>query len=116
MLVCSDIVLMQELPHWVKQNLEAYVSCISGAFLREDYIKIIQEAGFQNVKIVGESYFPIKLMISDHNLIEFKEKFDLTPEQIEEIRNFGGTGISLKVKAFKPRIFLKMQKLSRNIL
>ncbi len=102
-IMISDIVLMQELHHLVKQNLEAYVSCVSGALIREDYLRIIQEAGFQNVKIVGESYFPIKLMISDHNLIEFKEKFDLTPEQIEEIRNFGGTGISLKVKAFKPK-------------
>jgi len=42
-------------------------------------------------------------MISDHNLLEFKEKLDLIPEQIEEIRNFGGAGISLKVKAFKPK-------------
>lgn len=102
-ILISDIVLMEELPHLLKQNLEAYIGCVAGALLREDYIRIIQETGFQNVEIVGESYFPIKFMISDHNLLEFKEKLDLTPEQIEEIRNFGGAGISLKVKAYKPK-------------
>ncbi|MFX0018538.1 MAG: arsenite methyltransferase [Promethearchaeota archaeon] len=101
-MMISDIVLTEELPYLLKQNLEAYVSCVSGALLKEKYISIIQDVGFQNIEIVGESYFPIQYMITDHNVNEFKDKFNLTPEQVEEIRNFNGAVISLKVKAFKP--------------
>ena len=101
-IMISDIVLTEELPTLLKQNLEAYVGCVSGALLREEYIKIIQEVGFQNVEIVGESYFPIKYMIAEQNLVEFAKNYNLTDEQIEELRKFDGAGISLKVKAFKP--------------
>ena len=100
-IMISDIVLTEELPDVLKQSLEGYVGCVSGAMKREDYLGVIQKAGFQDVEIIGESNFPIKWILTDQSINEFKEKFNLTSEQIEEIRNFKGAAISLKVKAFK---------------
>ena len=100
-IMISDIVLTEELLDVLKQSLEGYVGCVSGAMKREDYLGVIQEAGFQDVEIIGESNFPIKWILTDQSINEFKEKFNLTSEQIEEIRNFKGAAISLKVKAFK---------------
>lgn len=45
----SDIALKQELPGEVKQSVEAYVGCISGAILIEEYRSLLEQAGFASV-------------------------------------------------------------------
>ncbi len=47
----SDIALKQELPNEVKQSVEAYVGCISGAILIDDYRSLLQQAGFASVVV-----------------------------------------------------------------
>ena len=47
----SDIALKQPLPRDVKESVEAYVGCISGAILIEDYRRRLQEAGFASVTV-----------------------------------------------------------------
>ena len=47
----SDIVLTRELPESLKEIAEMYAGCVSGAIQESEYLKIIEEAGFQNVKI-----------------------------------------------------------------
>lgn len=47
----SDIALKQELPTEVKQSVEAYVGCISGAILIEEYRSLLEQAGFAAVVI-----------------------------------------------------------------
>lgn len=47
----SDIALKQDLPAEVKQSLEAYVGCISGAILIEEYRGFLEEAGFASVVV-----------------------------------------------------------------
>jgi hypothetical protein len=59
----SDIVLLKELPCHVKNSVQAYISCVSGAVLKEDYIKSIKEAGFSDVKITEENVSSIEYMI-----------------------------------------------------
>jgi ubiquinone/menaquinone biosynthesis C-methylase UbiE len=50
----SDIVLEGELPqHW-RQVADLYVGCISGAIRKEDYLAIVEEAGFVNIIIQKE--------------------------------------------------------------
>ncbi len=102
-IMASDIVLTQELPLLLKQSLEAYVGCVSGAMKKEDYLNIILKAGFHDVEILGETNFPIAMMITDKFINELKEKHNLTSEQLEEIRSFKGLGTSLEVKAIKPQ-------------
>lgn len=48
----SDIALNHELPEAVAQSMAAYVGCIAGAMLIDDYRAGLLEAGFQHVEIV----------------------------------------------------------------
>ena len=47
----SDIVLLGELPAGLQQDAKLYAGCVSGAIQREDYLRIVDEAGFVNVLI-----------------------------------------------------------------
>jgi len=47
----SDIVLLAELPEQVKNDVSAYVGCISGAMLMGDYVRLALEAGLKNLNI-----------------------------------------------------------------
>jgi ubiquinone/menaquinone biosynthesis C-methylase UbiE len=47
----SDIVSSNRLPDWVQGIADAYAGCVSGAVPREDYMRIISEAGFDQVVI-----------------------------------------------------------------
>ncbi|MFX0061201.1 MAG: arsenite methyltransferase [Candidatus Hermodarchaeota archaeon] len=51
-LMVSDILLSNELPEVVKQALETTVSCVSRAWLTEDYLGAIRAAGFDEVEVV----------------------------------------------------------------
>jgi arsenite methyltransferase len=47
----SDIVLLAELPDQVKNDVSAYVGCISGAMLMGDYVRLALEAGLKNLTV-----------------------------------------------------------------
>ncbi len=72
-LVVSDMVLLKDLPEFVKKSKEAYISCISGAVKKDEYIKIIKDAGFKNVEILEEKDFSLDCIISDPNIKNLKE-------------------------------------------
>ena len=48
----SDIALKQQLPEAVVQSVAAYVGCIAGAILIDDYRAGLLDAGFEHVEIV----------------------------------------------------------------
>ncbi|MGQ9641154.1 MAG: methyltransferase domain-containing protein [Candidatus Bathycorpusculaceae bacterium] len=64
-LMISDIVLLRELPKVLKNRAELYVSCVSGAALKEKYLKLIEKAGFEEVKAVQEKPFPVGYVTDD---------------------------------------------------
>jgi SAM-dependent methyltransferase len=47
----SDIVLVGTLPAGLKQNAEMYAGCISGAIQKDEYLQVIEAAGFVNVEV-----------------------------------------------------------------
>lgn len=47
----SDIVLKGELPSGLKKSAEMYAGCVAGALQQDDYLSIIEQAGFKNVQI-----------------------------------------------------------------
>jgi SAM-dependent methyltransferase len=47
----SDIVISGELPDKIKKAGEMYAGCVSGAIDRNEYIGLIEETGFRNIKI-----------------------------------------------------------------
>jgi len=60
-LMVSDMVLLKELPEVVRRSVEAYVGCVAGALMKQDYLAAIQAAGFENIEVLGEDIFPIEL-------------------------------------------------------
>lgn len=48
-LMVSDLVLLKELPDFIKKSVVSYVSCIAGAIRKEEYMGAIKGAGFQEV-------------------------------------------------------------------
>lgn len=50
-LAVSDILLTTPLPEAVADNLAAYVGCLAGASLVEDYLDAIRNAGFDDLEI-----------------------------------------------------------------
>ncbi len=55
----SDIVLVGKLPPALKESAEMYAGCVSGAIQKEEYLAIIKEAGFTNIKIQKEKKISI---------------------------------------------------------
>lgn len=50
----SDIVLIGDLPAPIVADAEMYAGCVSGAIQKEEYINLVKEAGFNNLKIQKE--------------------------------------------------------------
>ena len=51
-LAVSDIALKQALPKEISEDIFAYVGCISGAILIDEYKRQLIEAGFSNVQVI----------------------------------------------------------------
>ncbi len=47
----SDIALLKDLPKKIQESIEAYVGCVAGAILIDEYQRIVEEAGLKDVKI-----------------------------------------------------------------
>ncbi len=95
-LMVSDMVLTKELPDAIKNSVEAYIGCLSGAVSKDEYIKDIKEAGFRDVRIVDESHY-IELL-SDPGVSAFIEKFNIPQEVLKEIAE---STVSIKVQGMK---------------
>ena len=98
-LMVSDIVLLKDLPDFIKSSVQAYIGCISGAIKKDEYIEAIKAAGFHEVSIVDETTFPIESMVNDPTAQAIIKTLKITPEDVKE---FGSSVISMKVSAFKP--------------
>ncbi|MCJ2512379.1 MAG: methyltransferase domain-containing protein, partial [Candidatus Thermoplasmatota archaeon] len=95
----SDIVLLKELPEAVKADMAAYVGCLSGAVLREDYIGLIEQAGFQDVRIRTESGCSMEVLSNDPTVSAMMSNFNLSREEAEEAI---GSVISVIVEGTRP--------------
>ena len=99
-LMVSDIVLLKELPEFIKNSIDAYIGCLSGAIMKDEYIKTIQAAGFQDVEILDETYFPMDCMANDQTAKALLIKEKNIP--LEELDELGSTVVSIKVAGKKP--------------
>jgi ubiquinone/menaquinone biosynthesis C-methylase UbiE len=98
-LMISDIVLLKELPDYIRNSIQAYVGCVAGAMLKDEYLKAVREAGFQDVKIIDETAFPAELMVSDPIAKDIIEKLEIEPKKVGEVAS---TVMSIKVYGVKP--------------
>ena len=98
-LMVSDIVLLRELPDFIKNSIDAYIGCISGAIRKDEYIEAVEEAGFQEVRIIDETPFPIEYVINDPAAKAIIEKLKVP---LGIIKGVIGSVISIKVRGVKP--------------
>lgn len=97
-IMVSDIVLLKELPDFIKESVEAYVGCLSGAIIKDEYIKAIKIAGFQEVKIIDETSFPVECMANDPTAKAIVENLKIPPEKLKELAT---SVVSIKVYGIK---------------
>ncbi len=91
----SDIVLLGELPEHLQEAAEMYAGCVSGAIAKEEYLRLIEKAGFENITLQKQK--PIYL--PDDILQNY-----LSAEEIAAFRA-GTSGIeSITVYAEKPAV------------
>ncbi len=98
-MMVSDIVLLKELPDFIVKSVAAYVGCISGALMRDEYLKTIKYAGFQDIRVLEEAVFPIECMANDPTAKALIKKLDLPAGGIEDAAS---SVASIRVRAEKP--------------
>jgi arsenite methyltransferase len=81
----SDIVLLTALPDHIRNDVSAYVGCISGAELMHDYVRLAFEAGFEDVTIPQIAY--------GSKLAATIAPEDLTPER-RELQNVAAHAVA----------------------
>lgn len=89
----SDIVLVGKLPEGLKQSAEMYAGCVAGAIDKDEYVGIIQAAGFTNIKIQKEK----KITLPDSVLAQY-----LSGAELEDYRQSKIGIVSITVYAEKP--------------
>jgi ubiquinone/menaquinone biosynthesis C-methylase UbiE len=100
-IMVSDIVLTRELPDIIRENVSAYVGCIAGAVIKEDYLEAIRKAGFTDVKILEETDFPINYIVSDNSAVIIKNDLNLDKDEVKDLEE---SVLSIKVSALKKNI------------
>src|SRR5262249_27241739 len=84
----SDIVVDSPRPGSIRRSVQAYVGCVAGAIPKNEYLAMIQEAGFVNVRVAKEKRLPIP----DELLREL-----LPHQNIEELRSLANQVLSVTV-------------------
>jgi arsenite methyltransferase len=98
-IMISDMVLLKELPDAVMNSIEAYIGCLSGAIMKDDYVEGIQAAGFQEVEVFDETSSSLDCMANDPTAQAIIGDLDLSPE---ETKKAAGSVASIKVHGVKP--------------
>lgn len=99
-LMVSDLVLLKELPVSLKNSIQAYVGCLAGAIRKAEYLGAVKAAGFQKVKIVEETSFPVEFMANDPTAEAIIRDLNITPKKLKETAN---SVVSIKVFGVKPK-------------
>ena len=98
-LMVSDIVLLKGLPDFIKNSVVAYIGCVAGAAMKDEYLGAIEAAGFQETRVIDET--PDNWVSDDVAAREFAESLKIPPEELKEVAT---SVISIKVYGVKPFI------------
>jgi arsenite methyltransferase len=98
-LMVSDMVLVSELPDSIKNSVAAYIGCLAGAIMQDEYVEAIKAAGFKQVRIIDETslttdYTPedpiVQALVNDSGISR------------ADLKKLGSSIRSIKVHAVKP--------------
>ena len=98
-LMVSDIVLLEAIPDAIRNSVAAYVGCIAGALMKDEYIEIIESVGFEDITILEETSFPIECTTGDSTAPTIMKDSEVTPDMLG---NSARSVVSVKVSATKP--------------
>jgi len=100
-MMVSDIVLLHELPAIIRNSIDAYIGCISGASLKHEYLNSIRKAGFKDIKLHSMDAFPIDIFNYNSELIDEIKGIGISLEELKELTQ---SILSIKVEAIKPKL------------
>ena len=96
-LVISDIVLDAPLPPAVEKDLMAYVGCLSGGALREEYFGLVRAAGFDRVEVLRDvDYVAAMQEVAPGDVAAVLERTGAAPAEV------AGRVRSITFRAVKP--------------
>ena len=81
----SDIVLLGEVPPLIRDSVDAYVACLSGAVLRDDYLSMLREAGFAVVQGTEARSFELDDLVGRDVVEEFKDRTSATEAELRDV-------------------------------
>ncbi len=90
----SDVVVRGDLPDALRASAELYAGCVSGALHQQEYLHIIQQSGFQNVRIQKEH----AITLSDELLREHLSEEEITLFKTSDLGIFSITVYAEKTK------------------
>jgi SAM-dependent methyltransferase len=96
-MVVSDIVLERALPDAVRADIAAWVGCISGAMRREEYVALVEEAGFETVEVLKDVDYGASMeAVAPDQVADLLERTGARREDLV------GTVRSVTLRAVKP--------------
>ena len=98
-LMVSDIVVLKDLPDFIRESIDAYIGCVAGAMQKDEYLKAIRAPGFEKVKVMREDKYPLDDFIDDPAAKVIMTDLKITPEQVN---NISDSIASVKVQGLKP--------------
>jgi arsenite methyltransferase len=98
-LAFTDVVLLKDLPEFVKTSTGAYIGCLPGAIFKEEYIELMRSAGFKELTVVSDYTFPIEILVSDCGGQVTADISELSSWQLQQIKS---SICSIRVSAIKP--------------
>ena len=98
-LMVSDIVLVSELPDSIKNSVAAYIGCLAGATMKDEYIKAIKSAGFKQVNIIDQTSFSADYAPNDPIVQTLANDSGISQADLKKL---GSSIRSIRVHATKP--------------
>jgi ubiquinone/menaquinone biosynthesis C-methylase UbiE len=95
----SDLVVEKELPEVIRNSAEAYAACIAGAIKEKEYIEIIENTGFKEVKVMDKTPFPVEYIFNYEDIKNMAESRDISLDIVKSTEN---SVFSIKVYGIKP--------------
>ena len=97
-LMVSDIVLLQKIPEPLRTSVAAYVGCVAGASLKNEYLEMIKSAGFEEVTVIEEKSAVSDTILKDPVIENITRELSLSPEELQKqaaqsVRSISVSGI-----------------------
>lgn len=99
-LMVSDLVLLRPLPEIVRNSVESCIGCIAGAVMKDQYLAAVTAAGFRDLTVVSEDYYPVELSVTDPVTQAIHSDIGGISKNVKELSE---SVVSLKISAVKPR-------------